>query len=323
MNDLISKFEKWKVELESKGLRVNATKTKVMCCSHDVAGVTPLPSKYPCGVCKEGVGTNSILCTHCELWIHKRCSGIKGKLKHDPDYVCRRCLGLIHDKQALLLKEVESGSVKLEVVPTFCYLGDTCGQTGGCLDAVNARIISAWKAFRALLPILTNRGINIKTRGYVFQSCVLSVLLYGSETWAITASGLQRLSRNVNSMLRWLCAVKMCDHVSSNDLFKRLGVMTLDEQLRCNRLRYFGHIKRMHTNEWPAKVLNHKVDGKLPVGRPKQRWESVIQSDLSTLNLTPDMALDRSSWRKSIKSSKQQTETLQPSTRRKRRLIAE
>ena len=99
--------------------------------------------------------------------------------------------------------------------------------------------------------------------------------------------------------------------------------MTLDEQLRCNRLRYFGHIKRMHTNEWPAKVLNHKVDGKLPVGRPKQRWESVIQSDLSTLNLTPDMALDRSSWRKSIKSSKQQTETLQPSTRRKRRLIAE
>ena len=56
----------------------------------------------------------------------------------------------------------------LEVVPTFCYLGDTVGQSGGCADAINARIVSSWKAFRALLPVLTNRGINLKTRGYVF-----------------------------------------------------------------------------------------------------------------------------------------------------------
>ena len=32
--------------------------------------------KYPCGVCKQGVGDNSIKCVACHRWVHKRCSGI-------------------------------------------------------------------------------------------------------------------------------------------------------------------------------------------------------------------------------------------------------
>ena len=31
--------------------------------------------KYPCGVCRQGVGDNSIKCIACHKWIHKRCSG--------------------------------------------------------------------------------------------------------------------------------------------------------------------------------------------------------------------------------------------------------
>jgi len=27
--------------------------------------------KWPCGVCKKGVGSNSILCYSCKKWIHK------------------------------------------------------------------------------------------------------------------------------------------------------------------------------------------------------------------------------------------------------------
>ena len=87
----------------SKGLRVNAGKTKVMQCwvsrfqSED-------SGKYPCGVCRKGVASNSIRCVE---WVHKRCSGISGKLKSNNDFHCRRCLeganGLF---QSVLLKEV-------------------------------------------------------------------------------------------------------------------------------------------------------------------------------------------------------------------------
>ena len=53
----------------------------------------------------------------------------------------------------------------LETVESFCYLGDMIGQDGGCSDAVNTRVRSAWKKFRELLPILTNRSFSLNCRG--------------------------------------------------------------------------------------------------------------------------------------------------------------
>ena len=41
--------------------------------------------------CRQGVGNNSILC-FCKLWVHKRCSDMKGKLKSVADK-CRKCTG--------------------------------------------------------------------------------------------------------------------------------------------------------------------------------------------------------------------------------------
>jgi len=32
---------------------------------------------WPRGVCGRGVGNNSIQCTSCQKWVHRKCSGIK------------------------------------------------------------------------------------------------------------------------------------------------------------------------------------------------------------------------------------------------------
>ena len=39
-----------------------------------------------------GVGDNSIKCVACHKWVHKRCSGISGRLGYVADFRCRRCL---------------------------------------------------------------------------------------------------------------------------------------------------------------------------------------------------------------------------------------
>ena len=45
-----------------------------------------LPSKelrerlWPFGVCSKGVGSNSIQCSGCQKWVHKKCSGINGSM---------------------------------------------------------------------------------------------------------------------------------------------------------------------------------------------------------------------------------------------------
>ena len=68
---LMEKLRKWKTGMEEKGLRVNMGKTKVMRCQVD-AGQVVKTGKYPCGVCRKGVGSNSIQCTSCCAWIHRR-----------------------------------------------------------------------------------------------------------------------------------------------------------------------------------------------------------------------------------------------------------
>ena len=58
--ELIEKLESWKSAMESKGLRVNLKKTKVMISGSEV-GKNRDEGRYPCAVCRKGVGNNSIV----------------------------------------------------------------------------------------------------------------------------------------------------------------------------------------------------------------------------------------------------------------------
>lgn len=86
------------------------------------------------------------------------------------------------------VSEVEVEGDTLDVVADFCYLGDTMSSGGGCELAVIWRCKSVWKKFKELLPILTNKQLPATIRGQVYSSCVRSVMLYGSETWATLVS---------------------------------------------------------------------------------------------------------------------------------------
>ena len=132
MEELLVKVQTWKTEMEKKGLRVNMGKTKIMESGINL-DVLKKSGKYPCGVCQSGVGSsNAIFCGGCKRWVHKKCSGIKGPLRPDPEFRCARCLGTARAIDEREVSEVEVGNEKLEVVPEFCYLGDMLSAGGGC-----------------------------------------------------------------------------------------------------------------------------------------------------------------------------------------------
>ena len=164
----------WKEAMEKKGLRVNAGKTKVMICG---TGLDLLQStgEYPCAVCRTGVGNNSIYCNGCKLWVHKKCSGLQ-RLMPNHDYRCTRCMGNARPIDGRPQNEVQVGPDKLEVVASFCYLGDMLSAGGGCEIAVTTLVKTARKKFRELLPVLTSRHLSYKTRGHVYSSCMRSAL---------------------------------------------------------------------------------------------------------------------------------------------------
>ena len=202
------KLNKWKTEMEAKGLRINMGKTKIM-----VSGVNLQTLKdsgeYPCSVCRKGVGSNSIYCARCSHWLHNR--------PHN---------------ESLLMQDK-----KLDVVDSFCYLGDTIDAGGGCDLSVITRIGSAWGKFRELLPILTSRALSYITRGQIYSTYIRTVLWYASECWAPNINDLLKLQRNDRAMIRRTCNVRLKDHISSDSLLRKLGINNIQTLLRYNRLR--------------------------------------------------------------------------------------
>ena len=85
--------------------------------------VTQKAVRYPCGVCGRGVGNNSIQCTSCKKWVHRKCSGIKGSMyKVMKSFICRGCVNPVTGTGRTSVDI--GGHANLELVDKFCYLGD-------------------------------------------------------------------------------------------------------------------------------------------------------------------------------------------------------
>ena len=77
----MDKLRVWKKSFEEKGLKVNVGKK---------LSVAKESGKFPCAICSKGVGSNSVCCAKCKMWVHKKCSGVRGRLKVDSNYQCKK-----------------------------------------------------------------------------------------------------------------------------------------------------------------------------------------------------------------------------------------
>ena len=101
----------------------------------------------------------------CELgvlyFVHKRCSGLKGRLGEVPDFKCSKCL---HPQEVReTAKKIKLGNSDYEVVDQFCYL---CGMFSAGFGAEASSIMrgrSGWKKFRELLPLLTSMLVSAES----------------------------------------------------------------------------------------------------------------------------------------------------------------
>ncbi|MBJ5695539.1 hypothetical protein JGG83_23085, partial [Salmonella enterica subsp. enterica serovar Derby] len=233
------RVHKWKTSLETKGLRVNVGNTKVMVGGEGPRRVEEM-GKWPCGVCRKGVGRNSLQCTNCLKWVHKRCSQVKGKLATASlTFICAKCTGQVADcARGDERFDIGNGD-SLEKVERFCYLGDMVSADGGADSAVTARVRSAWKKFKELAPILTSKGASLRLKGKIYQSCVRSCMMYGSETCVMKNEDVEKLVRTEMRMIRWMCGAKLSDRRANAELRDQLGVEAISDVLRRNRLRWF------------------------------------------------------------------------------------
>ena len=131
----------------------------------------------------------------------------------------------------------------------------------------------------------SSRALSRFTKLQLCQSNVISVLLYGAETWTLLNKHCAALRVFLMSCLRHTCGISVKDHISNAAILSVCQTCSMDSQLRSKRLRWYGHVCRMLDNRLPKVMLFGQVKGSNPPGRPRKIWNDIVLSDLQQLNI--------------------------------------
>ena len=136
----------------------------------------------------------------------------------------------------------------------------------------------------------------------MYNACVISTLLYGSETWTTYA----RQERRLNTFhMRSICSIlgiSWLDKVPNIEVLSHAGLPSMFTLLRQCRLRWLGHVHRMPEGRIPRDLLYRELaSGKRPTGRPQLRYCNVVKHDMKAVGINTEswesLVANRSKWR--------------------------
>ena len=132
---------------------------------------------------------------------------------------------------------------------------------------------------------------SLKRKLLINEAQVVSVLMYGSCSWAAPKHILEKLNTCHGRYLRSILNVRW-PHVMSN---KTCEVVPLNDRVDIARWTMLGHVLRLPENSPAAKALTFSVDGcpsKSRRGRHQMSLFNTIKSDLNIRGFNLDTSND-------------------------------
>ena len=202
---------------------------------------------------------------------------------------------------------VEEGDI--EHVNEFPYLGSVIAASGRMDPDIDKRITQASKAFGALRKsVFLDKNLSLNTKRKVYQACVLSVLLYGSECWIPLRKHLKKLDSFHNRCIRAVLGIsnkmQWQQRITSQEVRQRWGDTTsMSSRVKRHRLEWLGHLARMPNHRIPKTSLFCWLPQPRPRGGPQRRWRDVIRKDLKDAGIPEDKWYEKASasrgeWRR-------------------------
>ena len=173
-------------------------------------------------------------------------------------------------------------------------------------EEIKSRSKSGYACYHSVQNLLSSRLLSKNLKIKICRTVILSVVLYGCETWSLTLQEERKLRVFENRVLRRIFGLRR-DEVAGewrrlhneelNDLYSSPNNVQV---IKSRRMRWAGHVARMGEERGVYGVLVGKLEGRRPLGRPRRRWADNIRMDLKEVECVYrdwiGLAQDRDRW---------------------------
>ena len=194
-----------------------------------------------------------------------------------------------------------------ECVEQFRYLGTTLTNQNSIQEEIKSRLKLGNACYYSVQNLLSSSLLSKKLKIKIYRTIILSVVLYGSETWSLTLRDARRLRMFENRVLRRVFGPKRDDvtgkwrKLHNEELSDLYALPNIVRVVKSRRMRWAGHVARMIEGRGVHRVLVGKPERKRPLGRHRCRWEDNIKMDLQEVGGGcgdwMELAQDRDRWR--------------------------
>ena len=211
-------------------------------------------------------------------------------------------------KSKVMVNSVRDASVnitmngeQLEEVSYFKYLGATLSKDGSCSTEIRTRIATATAAMARLTRVWKSK-MSFATKYHLYKSLVVSIVLYGCETWTLHAEEERRIQAFEYKCMRRLLKISYREHKTNKFVWQQVEshVGTQEHLLstvKGRKLAWYGHVTRH--NSLCKTIMQGTVEGGRRRGRQRKSWSDDVKSwtDLTMPELLTAV-LDRPAWQK-------------------------
>jgi hypothetical protein len=196
-----------------------------------------------------------------------------------------KCMVMSRDQNVGQNGNMKIRNKSFETVEQFKYLGTTLTNQNSIREEIKSRLKSGNAFYLSVQNILSSSLLSKNVKIKIYRNVILPVVLCGCETWSLTLREECRLRVFENKVLRRIFGLKR-DEVTREwrrlrieELYALYFSPNIIRVIKSRRIRWTGRVVHMRGRRGAYRVLVRKPEGRIPLRRPRHRWEDNIKID--------------------------------------------
>jgi len=141
---------------------------------------------------------------------------------------------------------------KLKKTDAFTYLRGVISSDGTSEQDIQRRIGLTCNGMNRLATIWKSKDLSTETKVLVYNSMVIGILIYNSETWMLTDRLNNKLRACEIGCFRKILGVSRISRIRNTDIKNQLNIQhDIVDRIHSRHLRFFDHVVRMQLSQCP------------------------------------------------------------------------